>query len=356
MRLFGSDRISKLMDRMGLGEGEVIQHSMISKSIERAQKKVEENNFGIRKRLLEYDDVMNSQREVVYTKRRHGLFGERVTVDIANMMYDLCESIVKDCHGFVEFEEFNFQLIRYLSIESPVTAEEFKSISPDDLIEMLNKEALKSHKRKIETIAKQAFPVIRNVYEKQAHSYENIVVPITDGTKVFQVVTNLKKAYESEGRELVSAYEKSVILATIDESWKEHLREMDDLKQSVQNASYEQKDPLLIYKLESFDLFKGMIDKNNKEVSSFLMKGHIPISTPDEVREAQARRKLDRTRYQESKTDVPSYKDSTSDTGAPNKPPVRQSIQPVRTEAKVGRNAPCPCGSGKKYKNCHANA
>lgn len=357
MRLFGSDRIAKLMDRMGLGEGEVIQHSMITKSIERAQKKVEENNFGIRKRLLEYDDVMNSQREVVYTKRKHGLFGERISVDIANMMYDLCESIVDDCHGVVEFEEYNFELIRFLSIESPVSAAEYKTIGSEELVEMLYEEALKSFKRKVETIARQAYPVIKNVYEKQAHSYENIVVPISDGSKVYQVVTNLKKAYETEGKDLVAGYEKSIILATIDESWKEHLREMDDLKTSVQNASYEQKDPLLIYKLESFDLFKNMIDKNNKDVSSFLMKGHIPISNPDEVREAQTRRKLDMSRYETTKTDMPSYKDNPTDatsSGQP-RPPERQKVQPVRADPKVGRNDPCPCGSGKKYKNCHAN-
>ncbi|MFC2097320.1 preprotein translocase subunit SecA [Bacteroidota bacterium] len=357
MRLFGSDRIAKLMDRMGLKDGEVIQHSMISKSIERAQKKVEENNFGIRKRLLEYDDVMNSQREVVYTKRHHALYGERVSVDIVNMMYDLCESIVNDCQGVASLEEFNLELIRYLSIESPITEDQYKSLGANELVEIVNEKALESYKRRVETISGQAYPVIKNVFEKQGHSYENIVVPISDGTKTFQVITNLKKAYESKGKELVESYEKSVILATIDESWKEHLREMDDLKQSVQNASYEQKDPLLIYKLESFDLFKGMVDKNNKDVSSFLMKGHIPIQTPDDVKEAQARKKLDMSRYETSKTEVPSYTEGSPSAGTPNQQQAeRKSLQPVRKDPKVGRNDPCPCGSGKKFKNCHANA
>jgi len=356
MRLFGSDRIAKLMDRMGLKDGEVIQHTMISKSIERAQKKVEENNFGIRKRLLEYDDVMNSQREVVYKKRRNGLFGERISVDIANMMYDLCESIVNNSHGLIDYEQFNFELIRYLSIESPVNEEEYRSIGTEELIEKVYEDALASHKRKVEEIANQAFPVIKNVYEKQSHSYENIVVPISDGKKVFQVITNLKKAYETNGKELVGAYEKSVILSTIDESWKEHLREMDDLKQSVQNASYEQKDPLLIYKLESFNLFKDMIDQNNKDVSSFLMKGHIPISSPEEVREAQARKKLDMSKYETSKTDMPSYGADSSSSSSPDQPAERKKVQPVRADPKVGRNDPCPCGSNKKYKQCHGRA
>ena len=356
MRLFGSDRIAKLMDRMGLKEGEVIQHSMISKSIERAQKKVEENNFGIRKRLLEYDDVMNSQREVVYKKRRNGLFGERISVDIANMMYDLCESIVNNSHGLIDYEQFNLELIRFLSIESPVNEEEYKSIGTEDLIQKVYDNALVSHKRKVEDIANQAFPVIKNVFEKQSHSYENIVVPISDGKKVFQVITNLRKAYETNGRELVGAYEKSVILSTIDESWKEHLREMDDLKQSVQNASYEQKDPLLIYKLESFNLFKDMIDQNNKDVSSFLMKGHIPISSPEEVREAQAKKKLDMSKYETSKTNMPSYGAGSSSSTSPDQPAERKKVQPVRADPKVGRNDPCPCGSNKKYKQCHGHA
>jgi len=349
MRLFGSDRIAGVMDRMGLKEGDVIQHPMISKSIERAQKKVEENNFGIRKRLLEYDDVMNSQREVIYTKRKHALFGERIAVDIANMMYDVCESLVQEYHSNADFENFNFELIRVLSIESPVKEADFIKGTPEEISDAIHEIVLDTHKRKSEAIAKQAFPVIMDVFEKQSHIYENIVVPISDGKRMIQIVTNLKKAYESEGKELVRSYEKTSVLATIDEAWKEHLRELDDLRHSVQTATYEQKDPLLIYKFESFELFKTMIDKVNKDVVSILMRGHIPIRDASEVREAQSRKKLDMSKYETSKTDVPSYSEK-SDTAQDKQ---QQKVQPIRVEKKVGRNDPCPCGSGKKYKQCH---
>jgi preprotein translocase subunit SecA len=341
MRLFSSDRIVKLMDRMGIEDGEVIQHSMISKSIERAQKKVEENNFGIRKRLLEYDDVMNSQREVIYKRRRHALFGERIQVDIANMIFDVCESVVNEYHGG-DFEDFKLELIRVLSIESPVTEEQFMKDKPEDISSKLHELVLDAHKRKVETISKQAYPVIKDVYETKAEMYENIVVPISDGTKNFQVVTNLKKAYETKAEELVRAYEKIAILATIDDSWKEHLREMDDLKQSVQNASYEQKDPLLIYKFESFNLFKTMIEETNKSVVATLMKGHIPLQLNDEVKEAKERRRTDMSGMKTSKEDL-----SSDGRKEPKK------AEPVRNVQKVGRNEPCPCGSGKKFKQCH---
>jgi preprotein translocase subunit SecA len=354
MRLFGSERIAGIMDRMGLKEGEVIQHSMISKSIERAQKKVEENNFGIRKRLLEYDDVMNSQREVIYTKRRHALLGERLEVDIANMMYDVSENLVDEYHNIGDYENFNFELIRSLSVESPISADEFLKANPNDIIESINEMVIDTYKRKEEIIASQAYPVIKDVFEKQSHVYENIVVPISDGTKVFQVITNLKKSAESEGKELVKSYEKSVILMTIDEAWKEHLREMDDLRQSVQAATYEQKDPLLIYKFESFELFKAMVNKVYKDVIATLMKGHIPITDPNQVREAEKRRKLDMSNYKTTKTDLPTYSDTeTTGKGAPQQP---QKAQPVRVDKKVGRNDPCPCGSGKKFKHCHGGA
>lgn len=303
MRLFGSDRISGIMDRLGLKEGEVIQHSMISKSIERAQKKVEENNFGIRKRLLEYDDVMNSQREVIYKKRRHALYGERLGVDIANMMSDVCESIVGEYQDNGDFEGFKFELLRTFSLDSPFGEEEFLKENENVLADKLFKLALETYKRKEEAIAKQAYPVIKDVYEKSGHTYENIVVPVTDGSKTIQVITNLKKSYETEGRDLVKSYQKSAILAHIDESWKEHLRELDDLKQSVQAATYEQKDPLLIYKFESFELFKAVIDKVNRNVVSTLVKGHIPIQDPDKVREAEKRRKTDYSRMQTSRPD-----------------------------------------------------
>jgi preprotein translocase subunit SecA len=345
MRLFGSDRIANIMSRMGLKEGEVIQHSMISRSIERAQKKVEENNFGIRKRLLEYDDVMNSQREVIYRRRKHALFGERLSVDIANMMRDVCEALVGNYQDSSDFEGFKFELIRTLSIDSPVNEEDFLKLDSNEVVDKIYEIAKDSYKRKEEAIAGQAYPVIKDVYEKHSHQYENIVVPITDGTRTIQVVTNLKKAYETEGRELVKAYQKSVILSSIDESWKEHLREMDDLKQSVQTATYEQKDPLLIYKFEAFELFKGMLEKVSKDVAATLIKGHIPIEDADEIQEAQRKRKLDMSKYE---TKRPEAVASRGGGGG-----GQQKGEPVKVGRKVGRNEPCPCGSGKKYKNCH---
>ena len=319
---------------------------MISKSIERAQKKVEENNFGVRKRLLEYDDVMNSQREVIYRKRRNALFGERLGVDIANMMFDVCESIVEEYQNNADFEGFKFELLRTFSVESPFNEQKFLKENSGELIDELNKLVLDTYKRKEENIARQAYPVIKDVYEKSGHTYENIVVPITDGSKTIQVITNLEKSYKTEGRDLVKSYQKSAILAHIDEAWKEHLRELDDLKQSVQAATYEQKDPLLIYKFESFELFKTMIDKVNRDVVATLVKGHIPIQDPDKVREAQQRRRTDYSRMQTSRPDQASGSDSEKN----------KKAEPVRVEKKVGRNDPCPCGSGKKYKNCHGKA
>jgi len=351
MRLFGSDRISGVMDRLGLQEGEVIQHSMISKSIERAQKKVEENNFGIRKRLLEYDDVMNSQREVIYKKRRHALFGERLEVDVLNMMYDSVEELVNEYHGSDMFDDFNLELMRLLSLESPVDNEEFKSLNPTEISERIYEKMIDGYKRKVETISKQAFPVIKNVYETKKEVYKNIVVPITDGKKMFQIICNLEKAYENNGKELVKSYQKQIVLNTIDEGWKEQLREMDDLKQSVQNATYEQKDPLLIYKFESFNLFKILVAKINKDVVSTLMKGQIPIQSPDQVREAESRRRTDMSRYKTQKSELPSAQNAME--GANTQTQERSKPQPVTVEKKVGRNEPCPCGSGKKYKQCH---
>ncbi len=266
MRLFGSERIAKLMDRMGLEEGEVIQHSMVSKSIERAQKKVEENNFGVRKRLLEYDDVMNQQREVIYKKRRHALHGDRLSLDVSNMIYDTCESIVEDLHSVKDYEAFKIDLIRLLAIESPISETEFNDASVEEITDKVYQKCYASYQLKSEGIAQQAYPVIKDVFENQSATYENIVIPFTDGLKTLQVVTNLKEAHESEGGNIAESIEKSVTLAIIDDIWKEHLREMDDLKQSVQNAVYEQKDPLLIYKFESFNLFKALIGKVNKVV------------------------------------------------------------------------------------------
>lgn len=349
MRLFGSDRIAGLMDRLGLKEGEMIQHSMITKSIERAQKKVEENNFGIRKRLLEYDDVMNSQREVIYTKRRHALYGERINLDIANMIYDVIEKVTDDYHSDVDYQGFNLELIKNLSLEAPMDEDAFMKLNKKEVVEEVYKLALEVYKRKTETICQQTWPVIKDVYEHQSAQYENIVVPVTDGTKVYNIITNLQKAYESRCKELVHSFEKSCILMTMDDAWKENLRELDDLKQSVQNATYEQKDPLLIYKFESFQLFKNMVEKLNEDITSILMKAHMPNTDPGQVQRAQAPKRLDLSKYETSKKDI--YEGGNN--GQPHDTREQQKTQPIRVEKKVGRNDPCPCGSGKKYKSCH---
>ncbi len=346
MRLFGSERISGIMDRLGLKEGEMIQHPMITKSIERAQRKVEENNFGIRKRLLEYDDVMNSQREVIYTKRKNALSGERLSVDIANMMYDIIEHMVDTYHSEGDFDNFEFDLIRSFSIDSPIPRDKFLKVSADEIVEAVYGKALETYRRKEETISQQAYPVLKDVYQRMSHVYENVVVPVTDGIKLFQVVVNLKSSVESEGREIARSYEKTVGLSTIDEAWKEHLREMDELKQSVQNATYEQKDPLLIYKFESYELFKSMLSRVNKDVLSTLMKGFIPTQSTDQVQEAQRRRRTDLSNLRTSRPEL------AAGGGDPSQQ-RQQRVEPVRVEKKVGRNDQCPCGSGKKYKHCH---
>ena len=332
MRLFGSERIAKMMDRMGLKEGEVIQHSMITKSIERAQKKVEENNFGVRKRLLEYDDVMNSQREVVYKRRRHALYGERLQVDIANMIYDTCLSLIRENKPSNDYKNFEFELIRFSSTSSPFSEEEFKSKSEQELTDQLFDTVYKHYKEKLERNAKAAYPVIKDVYETQGDKYERIVVPFTDGTKELKVVTNLKEAYETEGKVLVTDFEKNITLAIIDDAWKDHLRQMDELKQSVQNATYEQKDPLLIYKFESFELFKTMLDKVNKEVFSFLFKGKLPSQDANQVLQAREQK---REKVQLSKAEYRSPTEGAQ-TNQAQQPQIVETI--VRTERKVGRN------------------
>ena len=333
MRLFGSDRIAKMMDRMGLEEGEVIQHSMITKSIERAQRKVEENNFGVRKRLLEYDDVMNSQREVIYKKRRHALDGERLQVDIVNMVYDTCNLLVRENKATNDFKNFEFELIRFSSTTSPFSEEEFKEKSERELTDELYQVVYKHYREKLERSAKQAFPVIKDVYENQGDRYERIVVPFTDGTKQLKVVTNLKEAYESEGKELVTDFEKNITLAIIDDTWKDHLRKMDELKQSVQNATYEQKDPLLIYKFESFELFNEMLDKINKEVLSFLFKGELPSQDANQVSQAREQK---REKVHLSKEDYANTSEQQAQTNQPQQPQITETI--VRTERKIGRN------------------
>ena len=332
MRLFGSERIAKMMDRMGLKEGEVIQHSMITKSIERAQRKVEENNFGVRKRLLEYDDVMNSQREVVYKKRRHALYGDRLQVDIVNMVYDICNLLVRENKPTNDYHNFEFELIRFSSTSSPFSEEEFRTLSEQELTDKLYETVYKHYKEKLERSAKAAYPVIKNVYETQGDKYQRIVVPFTDGSKTLNVITNLKEAYESEGKELVTDFEKNITLAIIDDTWKDHLRQMDELKQSVQNATYEQKDPLLIYKFESFELFNSMLDKVNKEVLSFLFKGELPSQDANQVSLAKERK---REKVQLSKADFQSPTEGTQT----NQTQAQQAVETiVRTERKIGRN------------------
>ncbi len=343
MRLFGSERIAGIMDRLGLKEGEVIQHSMITKSIERAQKKVEENNFGIRKRLLEYDDVMNSQREVIYSKRRHALYGERLAVDVSNMIYDLCEQLILDHQDDRNYEGFRLDLIKIMAVDSPFEEKEFLGGSKETLTEKLFTHVYKAYRDKSHRIANQAYPVIRDVYENNS-KFENIAIPITDGIKTMQVIANLKKAYEDKGKEVILSIEKGITLDVIDDSWKEHLREMDDLKQSVQNATYEQKDPLLIYKFESYELFRGMVQKVNREICSFLTKGNLPLQEASEVKEAHRPQRTDMSRLKEERTDILSKIGQTGE---------QEITQPIRVEKKVGRNDPCPCGSGKKYKSCH---
>jgi len=296
MRLFGSERVAKVMDRMGLKEGEVIQHSMMTKSIERAQKKVEENNFGVRKRLLEYDDVMNAQREVVYKRRRHALHGERLKVDIANMMYDTCELIVSNNKAVNDFKNFEFELIRYFSITSPVSESDFNKLSAQDLTGKVYKATLSYYTEKTDRSAREAMPIIKNVFENEGNQFERIVVPFTDGIKSLNVVTDLKKAYETEGKQLIADFEKNITLAIVDEAWKKHLRKMDELKQSVQLAVHEQKDPLLIYKFEAFNLFSNMLNGVNKEVISFLFKGDLPQQNVTNIQEAkEVRQKEDYT-------------------------------------------------------------
>jgi preprotein translocase subunit SecA len=339
MRLFGSERIAKLMDKMGLEEGEVIQHSMISKSIERAQKKVEENNFGIRKRLLEYDDVMNAQREVIYKRRYHALFGDRLKVDIANMIFDTSEAITENNKVAQDYKNFEFELIRYFSMSAPVSEQEFEKMGVQKIAGIVYKEAYKHYQQKMEHSASRAFPVIKNVYEDESNNFERISVPFSDGQKTLQVVTNLEKAYETEGVQLVKDFEKNISLAIIDDSWKTHLRKMDELKQSVQLAVHEQKDPLLIYKFEAFELFKAMLDQVNRDVISFLFKGEIPEGNVSNIHEARQRKK---EKVETQKEDIPNIDEraaqsrAAGNTQQQRRPQVTETI--TRDQPKIGRN------------------
>lgn len=339
MRLFGSERIAKMMDRMGLKEGEVIQHSMISKSIERAQKKVEENNFGVRKRLLEYDDVMNAQREVVYKRRRHALHGERLRVDLANMIFDTSEGIAMSNKAANDFKNFEFELIRYFSMASPITEAEFAKMGEQEIAGVIYKEAFKHYREKMQRAADLAYPVIENVYNTQRDRFKRIVVPFTDGVKNLQVVTDLEKAYETKGKQLINDFEKNITLAIVDDAWKTHLRKMDELKQSVQLAVHEQKDPLLIYKFEAFELFKAMIDQVNKDVISFLFKGEIPQETANTIQEAKKRKQ---EKLETQKEEIPNMDERAAQSRAAGQGASRQQQQVVETivreQPKIGRN------------------
>ena len=342
MRLFGSERIAALVDKMGMEEHEALEASMLSSSIERAQKKVEENNFGIRKRLLEYDDVMNSQREVIYTKRRNALSGERVEIDVMNMMQDTAEILVDRSEG-LDYDSFNESVMGTLSIDLGFDEEFYQGAKPKDMLEKLHENMLATYNRRMDAMVQKAYPIIKEVYEKQGAIYQNIAIPISDGRKMLTLSVNLKKAYESEGKEIARALSKSITLYQIDEKWKEHLRDMDDLKQSVQNATYEQKDPLLIYKFESFNLFSKMLEELNQDVLSFLLRAFIPLRDASEAKAPAPaqQRKPDMSHMQTSRTDLVTNGGEA------------KSNMPVHVDKQVGRNDPCPCGSGKKFKNCH---
>ena len=343
MRLFGSERMARIMDQMGLKEGEVIQHSMITKAVERAQKKVEENNFGMRKRLLEYDDVMNNQRTVIYNKRRNALYGDRLSIDISNIFYDTCELLYDDADSSHDYETFKMEMIRVFALEVPYSEKEFFAARRSDMVQQLYELTYSAYKDRMQRLGDLAYPFIKDLYERT--QYLNVVFPITDGKKTLNVVTPLKKSYENKGREVQLSIEKSITLAIIDDLWKEHLRELDDLKTSVQNAAYEQKDPLLIYKFESFNLFEKMLLQINREIATFLSRAQLPVREEGDMREARQPRRDDR-QLRTSRTDAmdAASRQRTSE-------PVK--TQPVHVEKKVGRNDPCPCGSGKKYKNCH---
>ena len=351
MRLFGSERISKTLDRLGFKDGEMIEHSMISKSIERAQKKVEENNFGIRKRLLEYDDVMNKQRTVVYTKRRHALIGERIGMDIVNMLWDRCCNIAEN----YTFEDAKMETLRQFSIELPINDEvKFDKMEPEQKAELIFDAAMATFKQRTERMAEIAMPFINFVYKEHPEMHDkNIYVPVTDGRHVYQIPVNVKAAYESQGKEVIKCFEKSMLLHTIDNAWKENLRDLDELKHSVQNASYEQKDPLLIFKLESVTLFDNMVGKINDQTTSILMRGQIPVQEKEQTNVKVApdpSRNKPQQKYNESKVDL---NDPNQQAAAQHDTRENVKREPVRVEKTVGRNDPCPCGSGKKFKNCH---
>ena len=342
MRLFGGEKIASVVDKMGMEENDVLEAPMLNNAVERAQKKVEENNFGIRKRLLEYDDVMNSQREVIYTKRRNALSGERVEIDVMNMMQDTAQ-ILADKAENMDYESFSEYVMSSLSIDLGFDEEFFAKANKAVMAEKIQENMLATYERRMDTMLTRAYPIIKDVYEKQGAIYQNIAIPISDGRKMMTLSVNLKKAYENEGKEIARSLSKRITLWQIDEKWKEHLRDMDDLKQSVQNATYEQKDPLLIYKFESFNLFSEMLEELNKDVLSFLLRAFIPLRDASEAK-APAPQQPKRNEMEQMQT---SRTDLVTNGGEP------KSKMPVHVDKQVGRNDPCPCGSGKKFKNCH---
>jgi preprotein translocase subunit SecA len=355
MRMFGSDRIASLMDRMGYKEGEVIQHSMITKSIERAQKKVEENNFGIRKRLLEYDDVMNKQRNVVYSKRQHALFGERLALDLDNSFYGVASGLVQQYTGTSDHEGFTLNCIMHLGVNTSITSQEIEKGNSNDIIEKLYQEATQHYNYRKQSIAKQALPIFQNVKLTQGSNIINVFVPFTDGKKTVNVLTNLDKTIQSKGLELLSSLEKSITLSIIDDTWKEHLRAMDDLKQSVQTAVYEQKDPLVIYKQSAFELFSNMDAEVNKDIVSFLCHAALPAENNGNALREGKESKTDMSKMRERKDEFSTASSQENIEGGNEYHDPSQSTkpEPVRVGPKVGRNDPCPCGSGKKFKSCH---
>jgi preprotein translocase subunit SecA len=351
MRLFASERIASVMDKLGFKEGEMIESPMISKSIERAQKKVEENHFGVRKRLLEYDDVMNKQRTAIYEKRRHALMGERIGMDIANTIWDRISTIIErnDYQGCKE------EFIRLFAMEVPFNEQQFAEQNHDELAENAFQAALAAFNRKTDRICEVAMPIIKQVYENQGMMYERIMVPITDGRRMYNIACNLKEAYETECKSVVKEFEKQILLHIIDDAWKENLRELDELRHSVQNASYEQKDPLLIFKLESAKVWDTMINDMYNRIVSILSRAAIPELQQQEVHEAAPEQHTDRRQYTENKQNVQEEQmvDENQKAAAQHDTRAQQPRTPIVRDKLPGRNDPCPCGSGKKFKNCH---
>ncbi|HCY72765.1 MAG TPA: hypothetical protein DHU75_01095 [Rikenellaceae bacterium] len=337
MRIFGAERIASVVDKMGMGENEALEGKMLSKAIETAQKKVEENNFGIRKYLIEYDDVMNYQREAVYARRRNAINGDKIEIDLQNMMIDSASLLVDSCGG-MSYNDFCEMLMAKFSIDPGFDEAFYDKAKKDDIVSALCHHMQECYHRRMEALVDKLSPIIKQVYEKQGNMYKNIAIPVSDGRKVITLSVNLEKAYKSEGREVAKTLSKNIILYQIDEHWKEHLREMDDLKQSVQNAVHEQKDPKVVYKLESYNLFAQMLESLNQDVLSFLMRAFIPIKE-NQPRSAVAPRQ-EQSRLQAHRNDLVTNGE-------------QKAKAPVIADKKIGRNDPCPCGSGLKYKNCH---